>query len=179
MRKKILWITETAVLLALLIAGQWMTRGLGQLVTGSVVNAILALSVLLTGLSGGFVVAVFSPLLATLLGIAPQWITVPAIMVGNSAFVLCLHVFFGEKVWKRVTAWLLAAAVKFAVLYLLVVQLLCGVASGFFVEQGLLNGAMLQKLPGMFSIPQLFTALIGGALALLLQPILKKALRRA
>ena len=36
MKKKILWITETAVLLALLITLQWLTKPLGQLVTGSV-----------------------------------------------------------------------------------------------------------------------------------------------
>jgi hypothetical protein len=37
---------------------------------------------------------------------------------------------------------------------------------------------MLKLLPTMFAWPQLFTALIGGAGALLLAPILRKALHR-
>ena len=47
MNKKILWITETAVMLALLVTLQAVTKPLGQLVTGSCVNAVLAITVLL------------------------------------------------------------------------------------------------------------------------------------
>ena len=53
MNKKIRWITETAVMIALLVALQAITKPLGQLVTGSCVNAILALSVLLGGMACG------------------------------------------------------------------------------------------------------------------------------
>ena len=45
MRKKVLWITETAVMLALLVTLQALTKPMGQLVTGSCVNAVLAISV--------------------------------------------------------------------------------------------------------------------------------------
>ena len=38
MRKKILWITETAVMLSLLVALQAITKPMGQMVTGSCVN---------------------------------------------------------------------------------------------------------------------------------------------
>ena len=44
MRQKTLWITQTAALLALLIILQLATRSAGQLVTGSCVNAVLALA---------------------------------------------------------------------------------------------------------------------------------------
>ena len=84
MSKKVRWITETAVMLALLVALQALTKPLGQLVTGSCVNAVLAVSVLLAGLSSGIIVALASPVLAFLLGIAPQLVTVPAIMVGRA-----------------------------------------------------------------------------------------------
>ena len=53
MRKKLLWITETAVMLALLVSLQWITKPMGQLVTGSVVNAVLAVTVLASGLPSG------------------------------------------------------------------------------------------------------------------------------
>lgn len=41
MNKKTLWITETAVMIALLVALQWATKPLGQFVTGSCVNLVL------------------------------------------------------------------------------------------------------------------------------------------
>ena len=53
MRKKVLWITETAVMLALLVALQVVTKPMGQLVTGSCVNGVLAITVLLAGMSSG------------------------------------------------------------------------------------------------------------------------------
>ena len=37
---------------------------------------------------------------------------------------------------------------------------------------------MLKMLPTMFAWPQLFTALIGGAVALLITPVLRKALHK-
>ena len=92
MRKKILWITETAVMLALLITLQLVTKPFGQLVTGSFVNAVLAVTVLVAGLSSGITVALISPVMAYLLNIAPQPLTVPAIMVGNTVFVVLLNI---------------------------------------------------------------------------------------
>ena len=186
MNKKVRWITETAVMLAMLIALQAVTKALGQLVTGSCVNAILAVTVLLCGMSSGVAVALLSPIFAFLLGIAPQLITVPAIMAGNTVFVVLLHLLADKsgKNWgKKIVAWAVSAAAKFAVLYLLVVQVICGLASGVLLGQKLgdtvlLAPAMLQKLPAMFTWPQLFTALIGGGLALLVVPTLKKALKR-
>ena len=110
MKKRVLWITETAVMLALLIALQWITKPLGQIVTGSCVNTVLAVTVLLAGMGSGVTVALLSPVFAYLLGIAPQLVTVPAIMVGNTVFVLLLKLLTGKPVWKRITAWLAAAA---------------------------------------------------------------------
>ena len=69
MNKKVRWITETAVMLALLVSLQALTKGFGQFVTGSCVNAVLAVTVLTAGLGSGIVVAVLSPVLAYLLGI--------------------------------------------------------------------------------------------------------------
>ena len=74
MNKKIRWITETAVMLALLVSLQAITKPLGQLVTGSCVNAVLAITVLAAGLYSGITVAVISPVLAYLLGIAPKFL---------------------------------------------------------------------------------------------------------
>lgn len=180
MNKKLRWITETAIMLALLVSLQALTKGFGQLVTGSCVNAILAISVLVGGLSSGITVALVSPVLAFLLGIAPQILTVPAIMVGNTVYVVLLYVIAGnsKNIVRKVVAWVVAAAAKFAALYAIVVGLICGVLSSNLLAAGVMKEPMLKALPATFSWPQLFTALIGGAVALLIVPVLRKALKK-
>ena len=186
MNKKILWLTQTAVMLALLVALQALTKPLGQLVTGSCVNAVLAITVLVVGLSGGITVALISPVCAFLLGIAPNFITVLPIMLGNVCYVLILHLILGRSMmplWKQPAALIAAAGVKFGVLYILVVKVICGLASGALLGKKIGNivvlaPPMLKMLPTMFAWPQLFTALIGGAVAILIAPILRKALHR-
>ncbi|MBE6976289.1 MAG: ECF transporter S component [Ruminococcaceae bacterium] len=186
MRKKVLWITETAVMLALLVTLQALTKPMGQLVTGSCVNAVLAIAVLLVGMSSGITIALISPVCAYLFGIAPNFVTVLPIMIGNVCFVVLLRLIAGSShkpIWRQPVALVAAAGVKFAVLYLLVVEVICGIASGALLGKKLgdvvvLAPPMLKMLPTMFAWPQLFTALIGGAVALLITPVLRKALRK-
>lgn len=186
MNRKLRWITETAVLLALLITLQWLTKPFGQLVTGSCVNALLAVTVLLCGFGSGLTVALISPVMAFLLGIAPNFITVGPIMLGNTCYIAVLYLLLGRSmkpVWKLPVALIAASGLKFGVLYTLVVKVVCGVASGALLGKKLgsvvlLAPPMLEKLPGMFAWPQLVTALLGGTLALLIVPILRKALHR-
>ena len=181
MSKKIRWITETAVMLALLVCLQALTKPMGQLVTGSCVNTVLAVAALVGGLNCGLVVALCSPVLAYLLGIAPQILTVPAIMVGNTVFVVLLSWLAdktGKNLVRQVIAWVAAAAAKFAALYAIVVWLICGVLSENLLASGTLKAPMLKALPAAFSWPQLITALIGGAVALIITPVLRKALHK-
>ena len=178
MRKKTLWITQTAVMLAMLIALQAATKSFGQIVTGSCVNAVLAMTALMCGTASGLTVALLSPVFAFLLGIAPNLATVPAIMAGNAVFVLLINLIYGKQAWRHVAAWLTAAIAKFAVLYILVVWIICGVAAEGLLAQGILKAPMLNALPAAFSWTQLITALIGGGAAMLTVPVLKKALRR-
>ena len=181
MSKKIRWITETAIMLALLVTLQALTKGFGQLVTGSCVNAVLAVTVLVGGLWSGVAIALISPVLAFLLGIAPQILTVPAIMAGNTVFVILLHLIAGKRnvsVVKSVIAWIVAAVAKFATLYVIVVKIICGVMADSLLAAGTLKAPMLNALPATFSWPQLITALIGGGIAMLIVPVLRKALKR-
>lgn len=181
MNKKVRWITETAVLLALLVTLQALTKPLGQLVTGSCVNAVLAITVLFAGIYSGITVAIISPVLAFLLGIAPQILTVPAIMVGNTVYVVLLHFITGkggENRVRQLVGWVVAALAKFAALYALVVWLICGVLSEALLSAGVMKPPMLTMLPATFSVNQLFTALVGGSLALVIAPALRKALKK-
>ena len=181
MSKKIRWITETAIMLALLVTLQALTKPAGQLVTGSCVNTVLAVAALVGGLGSGLTIALISPVLAFLLGIAPQILTVPAIMAGNAVFVVLLSLLAdktGKNIAKQIIAWICAAVAKFAVLYAIVVGLICGVLSENLLASGALKAPMLKALPATFSWPQLITALIGGAVALLIVPVLRKALHK-
>ena len=188
MNKKIRWITETAVMLALLVCLQWvgsfvpdqMTK---QLVTGTMVNCVLAVTVLMAGLSSGITVALISPIFAFLFGIAPNFVTVLPIMVGNSCYVALLYCIAGKARkfgWRQPAALVSAAVVKFGVLYVLVVKVICGVASGALLGRKIGNivvlaPPMLKMLPTMFAWPQLVTALAGGVIALSIVPVLRKA----
>ena len=191
MKKSIRWITETAVLLALLVCLQWVgsmipNQLVKQLVTGTMVNCVLAVAALYAGYGSSITIAVVSPVFAFLLGIAPQIITVLPIMAGNVCYVVLLRLIYGNTgrpFWKQPVALAAAATGKFLVLYVLVVKVICGVAAGDLLGQKLGNTMllaepMLKMLPVMFSWPQLVTAVSGGIIALAITPVLRKALHK-
>ena len=130
--------------------------------------------------------ALISPVCAFLFGIAPNFITVLPIMIGNCCYVALLSLIIGKARkfgWQQPVALASAAVVKFGVLYLLVVKVICGVASGSLLgkkigETVLLAPPMLKMLPTMFAWPQLVTALTGGVIALAIVPVLRKALHK-
>ena len=161
MNKKTLWLTRTAMLIALLLVLQSVTKGGGQYVTGSCVNAVLA------------VAALVSPFAAFLLGIGPQLLPiVPAIALGNLVYVAVLWVILRKHKLmsaRSVVAWIVAAVCKFLTLYLVVVKLLCNVLT--------LKPQQISTFTTMFSWPQLVTALIGGGAALLVAVAVRRAVR--
>ena len=177
-KRLVRWITRTAVLTALLIALQWATSGTqvfaGQYITGSLVNCVLAVAALFGGLWAGVVVAVLSPVFAFLLGIGPKLIQiVPCIAFGNLVFVLLL-----ERIVKRnapaylqAAGLLVAAAAKFGALYAAVVKIVIPAMGAA------LKTPQIQTFTVMFSWPQMVTAVIGGTLAFLVLPVLRKAIK--
>lgn len=178
MNKKTLWITRTAALTALLVVLQASTAALGStLVTGTVVNLLLIISVMTCGAASGLSVAVLSPVLAKLIGIGPLWGLIPFIAAGNLALAaVWLAVGNRNRRWEpryapQITALALAAAAKSLVLYLGVVKLALPLFSG-------LTAAQAAAIAHMFSAPQLVTAVLGGLLALPLLAPLKKAMER-
>ena len=173
MKKSIHWLAKTAVLLAMLIVLQAVSKPAGQLVTGTLVNAVLAISTLTAGVASGAVIALVSPVMAFLLGIAPQILTVPVIMAGNLVFVLVLGLPRKQKaLWCAV-----ASVAKFAVLYVLVVQVICRLLAEPLLADGILAPPMLNVLPATFGWTQLITALLGSAVALCAVPLIRKAMR--
>lgn len=166
MNKKIRWITQTAVCTALLIVLQMITAPLGNtLVTGSLVNLVLVISVLIGSFSTGATVAVISPIFAKLIGIGPLWSIIPCIILGNLSLII-LWDFFGKNKRKYILAWIAAAVVKFVVLYVGVVQFTIPVLLKLPEKQAMIMSTA-------FSLPQLITAGIGGGVALAIVPVLR------
>lgn len=158
---RVLILARTAVLIALLIAFQFATKALGQLVTGTCVNLILAVSVLTCGICSGAAVAVISPLFAFLFGIGPSMIHfVPAIALGNVIYIILIGFLSSVFVFKggKIAAVVIAASAKFIVLFLLVTRFIIPILS--------ISGPSTAILAAGFSWPQLITALVGGILAI-------------
>ena len=170
--KGALWITTTAIFVALLIGAQVATRPFGQFVTGSLVNLILIVAVMTSGLASGIVVAILSQIFAQLFGIGPPFpLIMPFIIAGNATLVLIWHVMgkikTANKHVMRIAATILAAVGKFIVLYFGVVH----VVVPFLIDA---PPQVAERISYMFSYPQLITALIGGVIALAVLPVLEK-----
>ena len=170
--KSVLWITTTAIFIALLIAVHAAGGALGQLATGSLVNLILIVSVMTSGPAAGLTAALVSPVFAKLLGIGPLWSIIPFVAAGNAVLVLVWRLVgkrgFTNRHIVRVVALATAAACKCAVLYLGVVR----VAVPFLLH---LPEGPAAVISNMFALPQLITASIGGAIAVAILPLIEKA----
>lgn len=172
--KKTTWIVRTAVCLALLLVLQVTTKSLGQFVTGSCVNLVLAMAALSGGLWSGVAVAVLSPFCAYALGIGPAFLQlVPCVALGNAVYAVLFALLVGK--WltaKPLAAWgsmVLAAVCKLAALYVVLVKL---------VAPMIVPAAKLTAVTAAFTWPQLVTALIGGVLACLIAPPVRRALEK-
>lgn len=157
--KQVRWITETALLFALVLVIQML--GFPQLVTGPLVNMALLLATIFQGIGSGVVIGFFTPWIAFSRGILPAPLApmIPFIMMGNSLFVIVFGIFLTRRsfVWK-----------------------IAGVFAGALAKYVLLSQAVtvLVRVPGPMAqamqIPQLTTALLGGALALALEQLLRR-----
>ena len=84
LKGKISGIARTAIFIALLIVLQAGTSLLGNtILTGSVVNMMLIVSVMTCGILPGISVGAVSPVIAKLIGIGPLWSIIPFIVAGN------------------------------------------------------------------------------------------------
>ena len=173
--KNVLFITRTAVLLALTLVLQYLTRvwtggsGIGSiLIVGSVVNACIVLSAYAVGIWGGAIISVLTPITAFFQGHLANPLLIPIVAIGNFVLVLgvCLMIAVVNK--SRFTALVPYASyigvvagsiVKFIVMYLsaLLIVPIMGFAP-----------AMVKAVQLNFSWPQLVTALIGGVVGILL-----------
>ncbi|MGQ9473710.1 MAG: ECF transporter S component [Candidatus Caldatribacteriaceae bacterium] len=157
--RRIRWITRTALLFALVLVVQML--GMPQLVTGPLVNMFLFLAGLLEGTGSGVIIGLFTPWVAFSRGILPPPLApmIPFIMMGNALLVIVFGLFLRpRKHYFEIAGIISSALVKY-----------------FFLTWSV---RFLVKVPGPIAqamqIPQLFTALLGGGLAFLLERILRQ-----
>lgn len=156
------YIVRTGVLLALTLMFQIGFNGLGQGVVGPLVNFSLLISVVLVGTIPAIIIGCLTPLIAFMVGIMPLFPLVPFIMIGNSILVIIFHI--GRKKISKMGDYIglvIAAFGKFIFLAISVRYLV---------------GLFIPKVPGKLvtalTLPQLYTALIGGILTLIVIKLL-------
>jgi len=180
-KQRILWITQTALFIALLVTAQILTFPYGQFVTGSSVNFILVMACILLGLPAAATVGAVSPIIAYMITGRPLFIQlIPFVMAGNVALVVAVHFIFAKsyvKPWRlsyvrAAMAVIVGAVLKFLVLWIGIVQVAILFIPGILPPQ-------VTALSHTFSWPQLVTALIGGTLAMVVAPHLVKAIKGA
>ena len=116
-----------------------------QMITGPIVNATLFLSTIYLGSQAGIMVGLIPSIISLSIGLLPLALTpmVPFIMVSNAILILTFAYLKNKNFWL---AMITASIFKFAFLYTISFHL-------------------APKLAFMMGLPQLITALIGGAIA--------------
>ncbi|MFH1012505.1 MAG: hypothetical protein V1760_02040 [Candidatus Peregrinibacteria bacterium] len=127
-----------------------------QWVTGPLVNAALFISTVLVGPMEAVLLGLMPSAVALSTGLLPLPLApmVPFIMMGNAVLVALFHYFYK---WNIAVSVVVAAFLKFLFLASIV----------RFLMGRLLDGPLVSKLAVMMSWPQFFTAVIGGAVAVL------------
>ncbi|TYP52466.1 ECF transporter S component [Thermosediminibacter litoriperuensis] len=142
------FLTRTALLLAVTLMVQYLK--MPQLITGSLVNAMLVIASGAVGVFSGITIGLLTPVIALLVGILKFPPMVPFIMAGNA-----LYVWLYSSQKNAMIGVPLAAVAKYAWLSISVVYIL----NWFGIR---VPAPVVQA----FTLPQLFTALLGGAIGL-------------
>ncbi|WP_352420229.1 ECF transporter S component [Proteiniborus sp.] len=155
MNKKTKTLTRTAILLAIALVFQFVK--MGQLITGSGINAVLIIAAQMCGLPWAAAIGLITPFMAVVLGVTPpaMIVVVPYIVCGNVLYVLTYSLL---KKRSRVVGVAVAALLKFGLLY--------SVVNYFLTVKPPIKAAL--------SFPQLLTALIGGSIALIILQVMER-----
>ena len=176
--KRIVYITQTAVMLALLMGVQFTTRSFGQLVTGTLVNLILLVSVFIIGLHSGLTIAALSPFLAFMVGMGPAFINIVPFISGANAILVIVAYFVRNHIAQKSVKKIIFTATGL---------IAASVAKTFFLWVGLviialplipgINEKQIAVISAAFTWQPLVTALIGSTLTMIIMPVLKIAIK--
>lgn len=182
-------LAAAALMLALAIASQFF-KNLSVYITGPIINLILIITTLYCGILCGILLSIITPVTSFLITGSPLMAMVPGIipcvMAGNILLVVCTGLiyknseaysrklkgsYFSIEILRLAPGVVAGAALKAIFMGISIVMIVIPVF-GKDVPAKLVTVAKTQ-----FSITQLITALIGGVLACLIWPTLKKALK--
>lgn len=140
-----------------------------QFLVGPGVNAVLLLTAYICGAYYGIAAAALTPILALVLGQFSALLAsfIPFIMIGNAVYVLAFGLLKNK---TRIGEYMGVAAgslLKFLFLYYSASKLVPLLGLG-------IPEKALPKLAAMMGVPQLVTALLGGAAAIIIIEILKR-----
>jgi hypothetical protein len=176
MNPTVKWITRTAILLALTILFQSLRvlipilpANISQYLVGSLVNLCLILAAIIVGIKGGLVIAIIAPIIAFFQGFTPVPVLVIPIALGNIVLVVLIALLYKR---NALLAFAAGAVLKFIALYLGVVKIVLP----FFLPANAPDHIRV-ALPMQFSWRQLVTAAVGGILAAIILPVLKKTVK--
>jgi predicted membrane protein len=160
-------LTRTSVLLALALVFQIGFTQFAQPAVGPLVNMTLLIAAVVVGSFPAIVIGCLTPLMAFVLGIMPLFPLVPFIMIGNILLILSFNLTrraFSK--YGEIIGVIVAALLKFAFLAISIRYLVT-----FFIEK------VPPKIVVAFTLPQLYTALIGGLLAIVIVKYLSSYLK--
>jgi len=143
---------QLSIFVALAVAAPYF---LNQLITGSIVNALLFISASVLGLESAFFLCLVPSLISLYTGLLPLALApmIPFIMTGNALMVLIFSKFSKNNFWFGAIP---AAFVKFIFIW----------CAGMVLANSILHGIAKNVLL-MISWPQLATAIAGSAIACL------------
>lgn len=156
-------LTKTAVLLALALVFQIGLSSFSQPVVGPLVNMVLILAVLTVSRGAAVIIGCLTPLAAYMLGIMPLLPVLPIIMIGNLMLVIVFNLLYFNNKWLAVLS---ASIAKFFVMALLIRFIAYTVFS-----------SIPTPLITAFSMPQFYTAFLGGVMALIVHQYLPQRMK--
>ena len=138
-----------------------------QIITGSIVNATLFISVATLGVSATMMVAMLPSAIALSTGLLPPVLApmVPFIIIGNTLLILIFSWLYKK---NDLLAIIFAGIIKFVFLF----------TTSSVVINLLLKKAVASQVALMMSWPQLLTALIGGGIAVVYLRSMNKKSRK-
>lgn len=145
--------------------------GFPQPVTGPLINAILYISTSLLGCISGIIIGCITPLVALIRGQLPPFLApmVPFIMIGNGLLVV-IYYFIASR--KRNKSPIKQITKYIAILFASVLKFLFLSISFKIVAPLIISNDIPHKLTLLMSTPQLYSALFGGIIALIILEIL-------
>ncbi|MFZ7131853.1 MAG: ECF transporter S component [Eubacteriales bacterium] len=161
-------LVRTALLLALALLFQIGFLQIAQPLVGPLVNMTLILATLIVGAASGIFIGIITPVVAFAMGIIGIAPLIPLIIIGNTLWVVIFYI-FNDMIKVKGNKWM-------------------GIIAGAFVKFSFLAISVrtvltifMPKVPpaviATFTLPQLYTAFLGGTIALLIYPLLKKGIK--